>query len=458
MLPRFTVAEKKDKLIALANCFKPFATLYEVGGAVRDELLGIDCFDVDVCAQLVVDDVKKILSNTDFVVSDRNLRMGTVHISSGDFVCEYTTFRTDSYDVSSGEHTPKDVRFTTDMNLDAKRRDFKCNALYKDVLTGEIVDLLGGVEDVKNKIVSTADEPEIVFEADGLRILRMVRFAAELGFDVEKNTYEVAKKNAWRVKDIAVERIRDELEKIFVADTKHPELNLKDAHVRGLRMLDDLGLVDMLLPELASLKGLEQPKKYHMYDAYEHTVKAFECAPPRLRFAALLHDIGKAESIKSTGNMHSHAQIGAELADGICKRFKLPNSERKRLVKIVALHMTDIKGDVPKGKLRRFVVENFDVIRDLCDFMDADSIAHKGESGRSDAIRRVVKEIEDDGTPLRVKDLKISGQDLVNMGVDEKTRGKILEELWLDTAENPALNDREKAIDYVENKRKDNRD
>lgn len=281
MLPRFTVAEKKGKLIALANCFKPFATLYEVGGAVRDELLGIDCFDVDVCAQLVVDDVKKILSNTDFVVSDRNLRMGTVHISSGDFVCEYTTFRTDSYDVSSGEHTPKDVRFTTDMDLDARRRDFKCNALYKDVLTGEIVDLLGGVEDVKNKIVSTADEPEIVFEADGLRILRMVRFAAELGFDVEKNTYEVAKKNAWRVKDIAVERIRDELEKIFVADAKHPELNLKDAHVRGLRMLDDLGLVDMLLPELASLKGLEQPK---------NTIYTTRTSIQSKRLSALLRD------------------------------------------------------------------------------------------------------------------------------------------------------------------------
>lgn len=452
------MAEKENVLNSLAICFKPFATLYQVGGAVRDELLGIECFDIDVCAKLKVEDVKKILSNTDFVVSDKNLRMGTVHISCGDFVCEYTTFRTDSYDISSGGHTPKDVRFTSDMSLDARRRDFKCNALYKDILTGKILDLLGGTEDVKNKIISTADEPNIVFEADGLRILRMVRFAAELGFDVESNTFEIAKKNAWRVKDIAVERIRDELEKIFVADTKHPQLNLKDAHVRGLAMLDELGLVDMLFPELATLKDLEQPKKYHLYDAYNHSLKAYEYAPPRLRFAALLHDVGKAESIKSTGNMHSHAQIGAELADGICKRFKLPNSERKRLVKIVALHMTDVKGDVPKGKLRRFVVENFDVIRDLCDFMDADSIAHKGESGRSDAIRRVVKEIEDDGTPLCVKDLKISGQDLVNMGVDEKTRGKILEELWLDTAENPALNDREKAIDYVENKRKDNRD
>lgn len=227
MLLRFTVAEKKGKLIALANCFKPFATLYEVGGAVRDELLGIDCFDVDVCAQLVVDDVKKILSNTDFVVSDRNLRMGTVHISSGDFVCEYTTFRTDSYDVSSGEHTPKDVRFTTDMNLDAKRRDFKCNALYKDVLTGEIVDLLGGVEDVKNKIVSTADEPEIVFEADGLRILRMVRFAAELGFYVEKTPTKSQRKTHGASKILPSNEYATSLKRFSLRTQSIPSLTSK---------------------------------------------------------------------------------------------------------------------------------------------------------------------------------------------------------------------------------------
>lgn len=152
MRPRFTVVEKENVLKSLAICFQPFATLYQVGGAVRDELLGIECFDIDVCAKLKVEDVKKILSNTDFVVSDKNLRMGTVHISCGDFVCEYTTFRTDSYDVSSGGHTPKDVRFTSDMSLDARRRDFKCNALYKDILTGKILDLLGGTEDVKTRL------------------------------------------------------------------------------------------------------------------------------------------------------------------------------------------------------------------------------------------------------------------------------------------------------------------
>lgn len=153
--------------------------------------------------------------------------MGTVHISSGDFVCEYTTFRTDSYDVSSGEHTPKDVRFTTDMNLDAKRRDFKCNALYKDVLTGEIVDLLGGVEDVKNKIVSTADEPEIVFEADGLRILRMVRFAAELGFDVEKTPTKSQRKTHGASKILPSNEYATSLKRFSLRTQSIPSLTSK---------------------------------------------------------------------------------------------------------------------------------------------------------------------------------------------------------------------------------------
>ena len=155
------MAEKQDELKFLATLFKPHATLFEVGGAVRDEMLGIESFDIDVCAQLKVEDVKKILSTSDFVVSDKNLRMGTVHISHGDFLCEYTTFRTDSYDSTSGEHTPKDVRFTSDMNLDARRRDFKCNALYKDILTGEIVDLLGGKEDIENKIIFLIDNVSV---------------------------------------------------------------------------------------------------------------------------------------------------------------------------------------------------------------------------------------------------------------------------------------------------------
>lgn len=438
------------KLNKLASLFAPYATLYLVGGCVRDKLLGTACYDIDICSKLTVDNVKTILSNTDFVVSDRCLRMGTVHISSGDFVAEYTTFRTDSYDKGSGKHHPDSVKFTDDISLDARRRDFKCNALYEDVSTGEIVDMVGGLHDIKNKVISTADDAQTVFEADGLRILRMVRFASELGFEIEPHTFDVAKQNAWRVKDLAVERIREELCKIFVADVKHKELNLPTAHVKGFRLLDELGLVDMLLPELAALKGLEQPKKYHLYDSYEHSVKAYEVAPPNIRFCALMHDIGKAEAVKRYGNMHGHDHIGAEMMRDVCNRFKFSTAQTRLAVRLVRWHMVDLAGDMSVNKLRRFVAKNMDIVDDLCALMRADAIASCGRCDKENRIATVAKELREDGTPLCIKDLKVSGDDLVRLGVEEKDRGKVLEALWEDTVMNPALNDRNKALDYIE--------
>lgn len=438
------------KLNKLASLFAPYATLYLVGGCVRDKLLGTACYDIDICSKLTVDNVKTILSNTDFVVSDRCLRMGTVHISSGDFVAEYTTFRTDSYDKDSGKHHPDSVKFTDDISLDARRRDFKCNALYEDVSTGEIVDMVGGLQDIKNKVISTADDAQTVFEADGLRILRMVRFASELGFEIEPHTFDVAKQNAWRVKDLAVERIREELCKIFVADVKHKELNLPTAHVKGFRLLDELGLVDMLLPELAALKGLEQPKKYHLYDSYEHSVKAYEVAPPNIRFCALMHDIGKAEAVKRYGNMHGHDHIGAEMMRDVCNRFKFSTAQTRLAVRLVRWHMVDLAGDMSVNKLRRFVAKNMDIVDDLCALMRADAIASCGRCDKENRIATVAKELREDGTPLCIKDLKVSGDDLVRLGVEEKDRGKVLEALWEDTVMNPALNDRNKALDYIE--------
>ncbi len=446
--------EFEQKLKDLAEAFAPYARLYLVGGCVRDELLNVECYDVDVCAQLGVDDVKKALLNTEFVVSDKNLRMGTVHISSDNFVVEYTTFRKDSYDERSGNHTPIGVEFTSDITLDARRRDFKCNALYKDVLTGEIVDVTGGLDDIKNKKISTADEPKIVFEADGLRILRMVRFACELGFDIEDNTFEVARQNAWRVKDIAVERIRDELCKIFVSDTRHKELALVGAHRKGIDLLDTLGLIDMLLPELARLKGLEQPKKYHLYDAYEHSLKAFEVAPSAIRWSALLHDVGKAEAVARYGNMHGHDLIGEEIVRDICNRFKFSNDETRRMCRLVRWHMVDLDGCTSWNKLRRFVAKNMDIVDDLCALMRADAIASCGADKADIRIARVAQELRADGTPLAIKELSVSGKDLVDMGVEEKYRGRILNELWEDTVMNLALNDRDKALAYVERKYK----
>lgn len=440
----------REELKRLATLFAPYATLYAVGGCVRDGLLGIECYDVDICSKLDVKDVKKILSNTDFVVSDKSLRMGTVHISRGNFCAEYTSFRQDSYERSSGAHKPLKVSFTDSILLDAKRRDFKCNAVYYDLLKDEIADPIGGVCDIRNKIVSTADDEDTVFEADGLRILRLVRFCAELGFKADAHTFDVAKQNAWRVKDIAVERIREELDKIFVADTRHPELGLKDAHVRGFRMLDELGLVDMLLPELAKLKGLQQPAKFHLYDAYEHSVKAFEVSPPRLRWASLLHDVGKARAVEINGNMHGHDEIGAEIARQMLNRLKFSNADRNRTVQLVRLHMTDINGNTSEAKLRRFVVEHMDVIDDLCALKDIDGIASAGKLTRPNRLRIAYETLKEQGVPLTVKDLKIDGRDLVDMGVSEKFRSGLLKDLLVETAMNPLLDDRERAIAFVE--------
>lgn len=433
----------------LAAAFAPEATLYAVGGYVRDKLLGIECYDIDVCSKLTVEQVKTLLSTTDFEVYDRNMRLGTVHIMKQGVTFEYTAFRTDSYRRAKGSHSPVEVEFTDDMLKDAKRRDFSCNAVYMDVAAGKIVDIVGGVKGIEDKVLRTADIPENVFEADGLRILRLVRFAAELGFEPEARTLEVAKQNSWRVKDIAVERIRDELDKIFVADTRHPELGLKDAHLKGFRLLDELGLVDMLLPELAGLKGLSQPPRWHKFDAYEHSVKTYQSAPPNIRWAALLHDIGKAPAVKADGNMHAHDVYGAKMADDVARRLKFSTAERTRLVSLVQCHMADVGGRMSEAKLRRFIVRHADIVDDLCELMDADSHAAMELPPERNRMREQLMDMRAAGVPLRLSELKVNGADLIDMNIEERLRGELLWQLLEETAMNPVLNDREKALNFV---------
>ena len=439
----------RQKLNELARLFAPFAPLFAVGGCVRDGILGIESCDVDVCSKLDVETVKTILKGSAFEVSDKNLRVGTVIISSGEFHVEYTTFRTDSYDRTKGDHAPTGVEFTDNQRLDALRRDFACNAVYLDVLKDEIVDLIGGIDDIKSRTLRAVDEPERVFEADGLRVLRLVRFAAELGFKIEEKTFAVAKANAWRVKDIAVERIRDELARIFVADTRHEELGLKDGHLVGLRLLDELGLLEMLLPEVTALKGLAQPVKWHLYDGFGHTVKAFEVAPPNLRWVALLHDIGKKTCLDRQGNMHGHEIVGEVMAREVCERYKFSNAETERICEIIRWHMIDINGNMAWNKLRWFAVEHIDIADDLCTFKRVDSEASCGEPHDS-RLKAALEEVLHDGTPLSIKDLKVGGDDLIKLNVPPTMRAEMLKKLWHDTVCNLSLSDRDKALAYIE--------
>ena len=467
------------KLKNLAELFKKHAPLYAVGGCVRDYILGIPSGDIDISSSIPASKVREILKDSPFTVQEKDLRMGTIIITCYGFKAEYTTFRTDSYIEGKGTHRPESVTFTEDMKEDALRRDFACNALYYDILKDEVVDLVGGKEDIEKKIIRCVTDPRVVFEADGLRILRMARFAAELGFDIDKETYEIAKENVWRIKDLSVERILVELDKIFVADTAHGRKFEQDglisayagdgldgskgvegkdendifgnAHLRGLRILDDIGALDIILPELTELKGLEQSSKWHLYDAYEHSLQAFRVSTPDIRWAALLHDIGKKKSQEAIGKMYLHASMGADIAQDICTRLKFPKIRTREICALVRSHMYDLDGNTGEGKLKWFIAERAKIMPQLLKLRAADAFASQKVRPES-RMEKVFEEMRGKGVPMSIKDLKVNGRDLVDMNYPECERGIALYELWKDTVMNESLDDREKALEYLKKK------
>jgi len=470
---------KNNKLLSLAEKFAPYAPLYAVGGCVRDDILNIQSGDIDVCASLDAAKVREFLKGTEFTVQNKDLRMGTIVITSHGFKAEYTTFRVDSYKEGSGKHRPDTVKFTDDIKEDALRRDFTCNSLYLDILKNELVDLVGGVDDINNKVIKTVTDPNIVFEADGLRILRMVRFAVELGFSIDPKTWQVAKDNVWRIKDLSPERILVELDKIFVADTAHgrvferdgfisayagkgndgsPGVEGKDetdilhnAHFIGIKMLDELGVLEILFPELTALKGLKQSAKWHIYDAYDHSLEAYRVSVPEIRWAALFHDIGKKPSMDKYGKMYMHAIMGADMMDGICNRLRFPKIRARDICALIRNHMYDIDDETSESKLRWFMAEKSKLMPQLIDLKAADTFA--SQKIRPELRWAVLfEQMKQEGVPMGIKDLKVNGDDLIAMGYPECERGMALYELWRDTVMNNTLNDRDHALEYLRKK------
>lgn len=446
------MAVDERALRELAELTAPYAVLYAVGGYCRDKLLGVEPRDSDICSELTVEQLKSALEGSGFVISDKYPRLGTVAVSRDGFRAEYTVFRTDSYPASGDSHRPERVEFTKDIRLDAARRDFRCNAVYFDILRGEYLDVTGGgIDDIRTGTLTAAASPGKVFGEDGLRVLRLVRFGAELGFRAAPETFEAAKANADRVRNIARERVLEELDKIFVADTAYPALGVRDGHVRGLRMLDKSGLSEILLPEVAALKGLKQNSAYHIYDAYEHSVAAYAAAPPRLRWAALLHDIGKKIAVDRNGNMHGHDVMGAEAAAERLAALNMPRGRAERICRLIACHMTDLKEDMSEAKLRRFVVRNADIAEDLIALKYADGYATRGVIPDKIRLERVYEKMKADGTPFSLGDLAADGRDAQAAGLSGRDIGKALSALLDEAVVCPALRTRERALCFLEN-------
>ena len=420
---------------------KASAPLYLVGGAVRNQLLGLPLSDIDICGALSPEQLTSDLQGL-FSVRDVNPRIGTVKLMRQGDSFEYTEFRRDSYPLSSGQHTPTEVIFVSSPEEDAFRRDFTVNAIYKRLTDGAILDPTGGLADLKSRVLRTTRDPEKVFSEDGLRLLRLVRFAAELGFEIEDATFRAAQKYASLLADISVERKREELERILVADKKY---GVQGAVFRALELLREIGLYPYFLPELTEGIGVVQPSKYHKYDVYYHILHTVEAAPPHLRLAALLHDIAKPLCFRQNGNFYMHSLESAIMAERILRRFRYSTEVINRTVEIVRWHMFDFNGEASLNKKRRFVQREWDLLEDIVALKHADSVGtgYFTENVFGNNLLALKKQMEQEGVPVTVKDLPLKGGELEALGVEPRLRSAVLRTLLERQADQDALRDKE---------------
>ncbi len=432
-------------LIDLANLMpKP---LYVVGGAVRNFLIdGSLSTDIDLAGAISTANFIEVLNGFGIRESAVYPRTGTVMFSDGVYRYEYTAFRRDKY--SGGEHLPEQTEFTEDINEDALRRDFKCNAVYYDVKKDKIIDLLGGVEDIKNKTLSTVCEPDKVFSVDGLRLMRLARFAGELNF---KPTYEViqsAKKYADNILDISPERVFNELKMILVSNCKYT-FSDPIGHYNALKILDHTRVLDKIVPELTEGRGMVQRADFHKYDVLEHSIRTVLYSHPSIRLGALFHDIGKPFCFLRDGYYYHHFDEGERIAERVLKRLKADKATISQVKFLVREHMVDLDCSMSEAKVRKFLVKHHERLDELRWVKQADFRASLEIESTAPTIvkwKKIYDKMIAEGTPFTLKDLKITAGDLVSIGYKDKWIGKELKSLFDYAVLHPDKNNHENLV------------
>lgn len=428
------------KLKELANSC-PFP-LYVVGGSVRDFLLDLTNAnpDWDICAPV---SAEVFLNSTGENFKKKSVfkNTGTVKFEDDDGAAyEFTSFRSDKY--VRGFHSPSEIFFTTDITLDAKRRDFTANAIYYDIKNDEFLDPLDGIAAVQNRRLTTVDDAAKVFGEDGLRLMRLCRQAAQLNLTPDDECISGARENAALILDIHPQRIFSELSSILTADTKHGAAN---GHYNGLKLLDKTGVLDYILPEISAGRNLAQRADFHSHDVMEHTFRCVKYIEPdiTLRLAALFHDVGKPVCLKTQSNCHNHETIGAAMTKQILSRLAAPQKLTERVTRLVQEHMYDMKSAVRENKLKKYIVQNYDLIFDLMKLKQADYSACKDDLNECPTNKRwhvVLEQLKKDNAPLKVKDLDVNGLQLIDIGIPKDKISKVLNELLFECVVNPSLN------------------
>lgn len=442
--------------------------IYAVGGYARDKMLGLQPKDLDIMvnepdggikfAEWITKKLGIYKTGSNPVIFPKfgtakfvlyNIKHNGEDLSGLDI--EAVMPRGEKY----SDESRKPETFFTDLKTDALRRDLTINAMYQRLSDDEIIDLTGkGKEDLKNKLIRTPLDPDIIFSDDPLRMLRVIRFAVKYDFGIQLSTIRAIKKNAHRLDIISKERIQDELNKILL--TKNP--------VRGIKLIKITGLLDFIAEELKELINLSQ-NKYHHLDAWKHSLEVLKNTPPDLitRISALLHDVGKGRTKTIVNNeihFYAHENISADMAEAIMKRLKYPNDIINAVVNAIKNHMrlkpAGNKGEGISDKaLRKLKRDLGDHLEQTLDLIHADNVSHADSASMPDQITNIRKRygtLKDIPQTQHIK-LPINGKDLQDMfGLKPgKELGDLLRQLEDEYMENPDIT-REEAIEFIKNK------
>lgn len=408
---------------------------YAVGGCVRDSVLGRIPADWDITTSALPEQVKELFHRT----IDTGIEHGTVTVMMDKEGFEVTTYRIDG-EYRDHRH-PEQVNFTGELKEDLRRRDFTINAMAYNDRCG-MVDAFGGIEDLKHGVIRCVGVAGERFEEDALRILRAVRFAAQLGFEIEKKTADAARALAGNLKDISAERIQTELVKLLVSP--HPEM---------LRTAYELGITRVVLPEFDVMMETPQHHPHHMYSVGEHTLKALEFTDPEkvLRLSVLFHDFGKPQTrttVDGVDHFHGHANVSAQETVRIMRRLKFDNATMDQVKRIVLYH--DARPQPDERQIRRLLHRaGEDIFPGLFQVMGADILAQSEyrkieKLVNLERVHQVYDEILKRKDCISLKNLQVTGKDLIAAGMDPgKKIGEILNQMLEDVLEIPEHNERE---------------
>ncbi|MBI4035465.1 HD domain-containing protein [Candidatus Daviesbacteria bacterium] len=418
--------------------------IYIVGGAVRDLLMKREVNDWDFTTDAKPEEILKILPNGFY-----DNKFGTVGLESKLGILEITTMRKEGQ--YKDHRHPTEIGWTNKVEEDLARRDFTINAIALSA-NNQLVDPFNGLNDINNKIVKAVGKPVKRFEEDALRLIRAIRIATQLEFEIEADTFQAIIKNAELIKEIAWERIRDELFKLLSSDYPY----------QGIIKLKEAGLLQIILPEVEKCFGIVQegPRHDRTYDIGIHSLLALKYTPstdPLVRLAALLHDIGKVDTVKtdSTGNVtfYNHDVAGGKLSLEIAKRFNLSKKQTDKLYRLVRWHLFTVDENQTDSAIRRFIknvgIEN---IEDMMAVRVGDRLGggtQKAVSWRMEKFEQRIKEVLK--KPFSISDLKINGNDVMQ-ALEIKSGpkvGKILQKLFDEVLEDASKNNREYMLQRI---------